>query len=183
MKQIKRYLIKVLLLVAVLWISIGCEKLDRLTQFHLDYNDTITIPAVLGLNLPFNIFTPSIKTNTEEVFEINDTRKNLIEEVTLEELSLNIIDPSDSDFSFLKSIEIYIESDSAAEVLVAWKYEIDNSIGSSIDLEVSDEDLTRFIIEDDFLLKITTVTDEIPLTDHVIEIQSRFFVNAEILGI
>jgi hypothetical protein len=56
-------------------------------------------------------------------------------------------------------------------------------LGSFLDLEVSDEDLTRFIIEDDFLLKVTTVTDEIPLKDHEIEILSRFFANAKILGI
>lgn len=179
----KKYSLRAVALILVIWFSFACESLDKLTQFHLDYNETITIPSVIGLNLPFNIFTPAIKTNTEEVFEINDTRKNLIEEVNLVELSLIIIDPADSDFGFLKSIEIYIESDSAAEVLIAWKYEINNTIGSTLVLEVSDEDLTRFIIEDDFSLKVTTVTDEIPLTDHEIEIQSRFFVNASILGI
>jgi len=179
----KKYIIKTLLLITMIWISMGCGKLDRLTQFYIDYDETIVIPAVLGLNLPFNILTPNIKTNTEEIFEINDTRKNLIEEVKLEELSLNIIDPEDSDFGFLKSIEIYIESDSAPKILVAWKYEIENSIGSSIDLEVSDEDLTNYIIEDEFSLTVTTVTDEIPLSDHEIEIKAKFFVNASILGI
>ena len=181
--RLKRNSIKALSLIALIWISFGCSKLDRLTQFYLDYDETIVIPAVLGLNLPFNILTPNIKTNTEEILEINDTRKNLIEEVRLEELSLNIIDPADSDFSFLKSIEIYIESENAEELMIAWKYEIDNSIGSSLVLEVSDKDLTQYIIEDEFSLKITSVTDEIPLTDHEIEIQSQFFVNASILGI
>lgn len=181
--HITTFLKRLIIMITVLWISVGCEKLDRLTQFQLEYTETITIPAVLGLNLPFNIFTPNIKTNTEEVFEINDTRKNLIEEVILEKLSLNIIDPANSDFDFLKSIEIYIESDGSDNTLVAWKYEIDNSAGSALDLEVSDENLLRFIIEDDFVLKVTTVTDEIPLKDHKIQIETRFFVNAKILGI
>ncbi len=183
MMKAKKYSLKAAALILVIWFSFACEGLDKLTQFHLNYNETITIPAVIGLNLPFNILTPAIKTDTEEVLELNDTHKNLIEEVNLVELNLDIIDPSDSDFGFLKSIEIYIESDNEAEVLIAWKDDIDNTIGSTLVLEVSDEDLTRFIIEDSFSLKVTTVTDEIPLTDHEIEIQSRFFVNASILGI
>jgi len=179
----KKYSLRALSVVLVIWLSFACDSLDKLTQFHSNYNETVTIPAVIGLNLPFNILTPAIKTNTEEVFEFNETRKNLIEEVNLVELSLEIIDPSDSDFGFLKSIEIYIESDGESEVLIAWKYDIDNSIGSSLVLEVSNEDLTRFVIADEFSLKVTTVTDEIPTKDHEIEIQSRFFVNASILGI
>lgn len=183
MKQKKRYLKITALFLAVIWISFACDKLDKLTQFSLEYNEKITIPAVLGLNLPFNIWTPNINTNTEEIFEINDTRKNLIEEVYLEELSLTIVDPADSDFSFLKSIEIFIESDSTSEVLTAWKYEIDNEIGATISMEVSGEDLIEYLIADNFTLRVSSVTDEIPLTDHEIVINARFFVNAKILGI
>jgi len=48
---------------------------------QLDYDETIVIPSVIGLNLPFNIVTPSIRTNSTEIFEIKDTRKNLVEEI------------------------------------------------------------------------------------------------------
>ena len=101
----------------------------------------------------------------------------------LEELSLEIIDPQNSDFSFLKSIEIYIKSDTLEEVMIAWKQSIDNTIGSTLTLEVSSEDLTRYIVEDEFSLRVSTVSDEIPLSDHEIEIHAQFFVNASILGI
>jgi len=169
--------------IAISLVTGGCSQVDKLTQFSLDYDETIVIPSVIGLNLPFTIATPSIKTNSTEIFEINDTRKNLVEEIKLEQLTLNIVDPVDASFSFLESIEIYIAAEDLEEVLVAWKYEIDNSVGSSITLETSGDDLTPFIVQDEFTLKFTTVTDKLILSDQTIEVQSSFFVDAKILGI
>jgi len=179
----KRIKIISIWLITISWISGGCSQIDKLTQFSLDYNETFVIPSVIGLNLPFNILTPNIKTNSKQVFEINDTRKDLVEEIQLEKLALNIIDPADADFSFLESIEIYITAEGLEEVLVAWKYDIDDSVGSSIILETSGDDLAPYIILDEFSLKFTTVTDKIILSDHTIEVQSSFFVDAKILGI
>jgi len=179
----KRIRIISIWLIAISWITGGCNQLDKLTQFPLDYDETIVISSLIGLNLPFNIVTPSIKTNSTEIFEINDTRKNLVEEIQLEQLTLNIIDPLDGDFSFLESIEIYIAADGLEEVLVAWKYDIEDSVGSSLILETSGDDLTSFIVLDEFTLKFTTVTDKVVLSDQTIEVQSTFFVDAKILGI
>jgi len=50
-------------------------------------------------------------------------------------------------------------------------------------LETSDDDLTSFIVLDEFKLKFTTVTDKLILSDQSIEVQSSFFVDARILGI
>lgn len=169
--------------IAISWITVGCSQLEKLTQFPLDYEESIVIPSIIGVNLPFNIATPPIKTNSTEVFEINDTRKDRIEEILLEQLTLNIVDPADADFSFLKSIEIYIAAEGLEEVLVAWRYDIENSVGPSLTLETSGDDLTPYIIQDEFMLKFTTVIDKIILSDHEIEVQSRFFVDARILGL
>lgn len=170
-------------LIAISWITVGCSQLEKLTQFYMDYEESLVIPSIIGVNLPFNIATPQIKTNSTEVFEINDTRKDRIEEILLEQLTLNIVDPADADFSFLKSIEIYIAAEGLEEVLVAWRYDIENSVGPSLTLETSVDDLTPYIIQDEFTLKFTTVIDKIILSDHEIEVQSRFFVDALILGL
>lgn len=173
----------VLWIVTIAWIMSGCKQLDKLTQFSLEYNESVVISSMIGLNLPFNIVTPKIKTNSTEVFDINDTRKDLIEDIKLEELVLNISDPADSDFSFLQSIEIYISAEGLEEVLVAWKYDIDDSAGASLDLETAGDDLSPFIVQDEFSLKFTTVTDKLILSDHQIEVNARFFVDAKILGL
>lgn len=149
----------------------------------MDYQESIVIPSTIGLNLPFNLATPEIKTNSEEIFEFNHTRKHLIDKVVLEQLSLKISDPTDADFSFLRSIEIFISADSQEEVRVAWIHDIENTVGNSISLETSEENLAPYIIQDEFSLRFSTVTDKIPLSDHQIDIDASFFVDAEILGL
>ena len=175
--------LKVLLLAVSMILFDGCKTVDKLTHFNMDYDETITIPSTVGINLPFNLITPNIKTNSEETFQINDTHKDLIEEIVLKELTLNIVSPVGADFSFLKSIEVYISADGLDEIKVAWKYDIDNDVGASIQLETVGDDLKEYIKKDEFDLKLTTVTDELILSNHDIEVKSKFFVDAKILGI
>lgn len=179
----KRILLTPALIIFYIWLSAGCKQVDKLTQFNIDYVETITLPSTIGINLPFNLKTPSIKTNSEEIFAVNDTRKNLIEDLKLTRLTMTITDPAEADFSFLKSMEIYIGAENMDEVLAAWNNNIDESPGGTLDLETSNENLMDYIVEADFYLRITTVTDELILTDHDIEVSAEFFVDAKILGI
>ena len=92
-----------LLIIGILLISmVSCNKLDKLTQFNLDYSENITIPSSTIVSLPFEIVSPDITTNSESNFESNNTRKDLIEEVILTELKASIISPNSANFSFMK---------------------------------------------------------------------------------
>lgn len=175
----KKYLIIFLLILLSLS---GCLFLEELTQFNMEYSESMEIPSTFGINLPFNLFTPAIETNSETTFAINDTRKDLIEEISLTTLRLTLTSPSNADFSFLKSIEIYMSTDSLPEIKIAWKNEIPNDLGTILDLETGSEDLKDYIKEDDFGLRINTVTDELLMTTHTLDLYSVFFVDARILG-
>ena len=70
---------KIILYVLLLVIGVGCKKIDRLTQFHMTYNESIIIQSSTGTQLPFTVFTPDIQSNAESTFAVNDTRKDLIE--------------------------------------------------------------------------------------------------------
>ena len=174
---------KVLLVFIVpLMVLIGCKKIDKLTQFDMDYNETIVIPSSSGINLPFNLFTPDIKSNSESTFAVNDTRKDLIEEIILTQLDLTLTSPSNGDLGFLKSIEIYLSADGLSDVKVAWKDDIPSSVDKYLELETTNIDLKEFIKKDEFALKVTTVTNEILTSDHHIDVHSVFFVDAKVLG-
>ncbi len=160
-----------------------CDQLDKLTQFDVDYDTSVTISSTVGLDVPFEIATPEVTTNSESEFEVNDTRKDLVEEITLKKLSLMITVPDDGDFDFLNDIEVYISADGLEEKKVAWKDNIPESIGNSLDLETSDIDLQEYIKKDSFNLRIKTTTDKVITQDHEIEIHSVFHVDAKILGI
>ncbi len=171
----------ILIVFTISTLLFGCKKAEELTQFEIDYTTEVTIPSSTGINLPFDVFTPDMETNSSSAFAINDTRKDKVEFISLRKLQLVLKTPANSDFSFLKSIEIYIDADGLSEKRVAWDTEVSSSIGKTINLEVSDENLKEYIIKDEFNLRVKTVTDEVITQDHIIDINSTFFVDAKIL--
>ncbi|WP_289061290.1 hypothetical protein [uncultured Zobellia sp.] len=174
---------KFLLILTVFATLTSCDKLDELTKFDLDYTTQVTIPSTAGIDLPFEIFTPDVETNSESEFEVNDTRKDLIEEIKLTKLELEITSPDDSDFSFLESLKVYISAEDLDEIMIASKDEIEETVGDVLDVDVIDVDLKDYIKKDKFNLRLETVTDEAMSTDHEIDVNSTFFVDAKILGL
>jgi len=174
---------KSIFIICLLALITSCDKLDELTKFDMEYSQRATIPSSAGIDLPFDVFTPEIETNSESTFEVNDTRKDLIEEIKLTELEMVIISPDGADFSFLNSIEVYISADGLEEIKIAYLEEVADDAGSVITLDTSDTDLKEYIKSDEFSLRLNTVTDELMSTDHELEVNSTFFVDAKILGL
>lgn len=171
-----------ILVLCLFLLTLGCKKAAEFTQFDMDFNETIIIPSSTGVSIPFNLFTPNVETNSESTFEINDTRKDLIEEIKLTKLDLEISSPSNADFSFLNSISIFISADNLDEVEIAWLTNISSS-SNTLSLSLTGIDLKEYIKKDEFSLRVNTETDEILTSDHHIDIKSTFFVDAEILGL
>ena len=174
---------KFLFPIVFLILFVGCDKIDELTKFDITYNQKATIPSSTGIDLPFDIFTPETETNSESEFAVNDTRKDLIEEIKLTELELIITSPSEADFSFLKSIEIFISAEGMDEIQIASLNDIPDDTGNRLNLDTSDRDLKDYIKKDKFTLRLNTVTDEIIGSDHELDVNSTFFVDAKILGL
>ncbi len=160
----------------------SCDKLDELTKFDIDYDSQVTIESSTIVDLPFDVSTPDMETNSESEFEVNDTRKDLIEEILLKEITLTITSPETADFSFLESIEVYINAEDLDEILIASKTEIDET-ASVLELDLTDTDLQEYIKKDSFTLRMNTVTDEAISQDHEIDVHSVFAVDAKILGL
>lgn len=160
----------------------GCEEIDELTQFQMDYEANFTVDAATDLSVPFEIGTPDIPTYSVSTFAANETRKDLVEEIKLTKLDLFLESPEKSDLGFLKSIEIFIQAEGQEETRIAWVDEVPDAVGDYLPLNVSNTDLKEYITPDNFSLRVATVTDELITTDHEIKIESSFFVDAKILG-
>ncbi len=173
---------KVVALSTVLLFFSGCKNIDRLTQFYIDYNKTVVISSFIGINLPFNIHIRDIETNSEREFAMHDTRKNLIENINLSSLDITLTKPTYADFSFLESIQVYLSADDLPEILVAWQDSIPENPGEFIQLEVTDAELKEYIKKDQFYLRVNTKIDELIFSDHEIDVHSKFFVDAKIVG-
>jgi len=172
---------KQILVLGIILSIFGCKIIDKLTQFDIEFNETVVIPSSTGINLPFNILTPDIETNSESTFELNDTRKDLVEEIILTTLDLTITSPSNADFNFLKSINVYISAEGLDEIKIAWKDHVPSDV-KVLDLDVTDADLKEYIKADKFSLRLNTETDELLASDLHIDVHSVFFVDAKILG-
>lgn len=174
---------KILFAIPVLLLALyGCNEFDKLTKFNMVFDKTITIPAATGVNLPVNTEIPDVETNSESTFAVNNTNKNLIEEVLLKESKLTITAPTDGDFTFLKSITIYMYANDLAEVKVAWQDTIPANVGNTLTLKTTDADLKEFILKDSFNYRVNTVIRKVITSDYSIDLHSVFLVDAKILG-
>lgn len=168
--------------IIVFCLTNSCKKIDELTKFNMDYNATVVIPSTSVVSLPFNVFSPSVSSNAESTFEVNDTRKDLIEEILLKKMQLTVQSPNGGDFGFLESIEIFIDAQDLNELKIAWYDNVPANQGATLDVFTTDADLKEYIKKDNFTLRVNTVTDESITSDYEINIYSQFFVDAKILG-
>lgn len=171
-----KYFVLALILPLIL---MGCKK--KLTQFYIDFNSPALIPATIPVNSPFTIYTPEEETNSEFEFENNDTRKDHIREIRLQDLEISITSPEDATFNFLEELEIFINTDGLSERKVAFKENIPDDVGQKIICDILDVDLQEYIKADKFVIRLRTVTNEVITEDVDVEIYSNFLVDAQLI--
>jgi hypothetical protein len=156
---------------------------DSLTKFHLKMTESTSIPAMLNINLPFDIYTPNIETNIEKELEVRNSHKDKVESIHLNVLELRITNPTNGTFDFLKSIEIVLTADGMSDVLIAHKENIKDNVGSKITMDVENVELKNYLLNDYVKIKIKVVTDKISTQKYDVELFTDFFVDAKILGV
>ena len=169
-------------LVPLLFLAPSCKQVDKFTQFELEYRTTAIIPSSSAVNLPFNVFTPDIESNSATNYELNDTRKDRIEQVILQQAELEITSPENGDFGFLKALRVFLSAEGEEEKLVAFKENIPEDIGKKLILETSGENVKQIMGKETFQMRLETVTDELLTRDHEVNVYAKFFVDAELLG-
>jgi hypothetical protein len=162
---------------------LSCKRqFESLANFKINYEQEVTIESTGGLNLPFNLNTPPVTTNTENEFRNQNTRSNLIDEVNLNELRLEITSPTGADFSFLERIRIFIKADGLDDLEVAWKDPVPNEAQSIISLDCTDRDLQNYLKKEAFSLQVRATTDETISQDHEVTIYSEFQVKGKLFN-
>ncbi len=180
MKATKYFGLFVVIMLAVAFA--GCRKADRLTQFYLDYDTKVVLQSGSAINLPISLFTSDVETNSESEFAVHDTRKDKIQEIRLTSLVMAITSPSGQEFDFLKDVEIFLDADGLSETLIAHRYNIGNAVGATLTLDTENHDLKEYIKKDSFTLRVRVVTDESPVHDIEMNVNSVFFVDAKVIG-
>lgn len=181
----KLYKMKKILL--SLFITFGlltnCSVIDELTKFDLDYQTNYSVSSTTLINTPFSLDTPDVTTESESSFENNNTHKDLIESIKLKTIKLTIEAPENGDFNFLKEIHVYINSENVEEIEIANSFDLENTDSGVLELDVLGQELKAYIKEDSFNLRVKTITDETISETHDIVIDTKFRVDAKILGV
>jgi len=167
----------------VFTILTSCDVIDELTKFDLDYQTNYSIAPTILIDTPFNLDTPDITTDSESSFENNNTHKDLIESIKLKSIKMTIESPENGNFNFLKEIYVYINADGLEETEIANTVIHDNTNSNVIELDVLGQELKTYLKEDNFNLRIKTITDETISETHTIVVDTKFRVDAKILGV
>ncbi len=156
----------------------SCNDVEKLLTFRISDRTNIQIQSSAPLDLPVEIPTPAVTSNSQQQYQNNNTSKELVKDVKLEELKLTITDPPSKTFSFLKSIHIYISSTSSNEIELA---SLDNvaSTSNTITLVPTKEKLDTYAKASSYNLRTEVVTDE-TLTQAVdVQVDLKFVVTAD----
>ncbi len=153
-----KFVIKIAVVVVAM-VLVNCKKVDDLLTFTISDQVAITIPPSSPLNLPFEIATPDVTTNSNQKFANNNTQASLVKDVKLQEVKLTITAPSGKTFSFLKSISIYISTNSNNEILLASLDNIPTGV-SAINLNPTNEKLDVYAKADTYQLRTSAVMRE-----------------------
>jgi hypothetical protein len=162
---------------------LSCEAIDELTKFDLDIQTSVSIPATTLIDIPFDVLTPDVTTNSQSTFENNNTNRDLIESIKLTRMQLSITSPDDGNFNFIREIRIFIEADGLEEIEIANALDLENTNSNTLLLQSERQELREYLIKDSYQLRIQTITDETINQTHNITVDSKFRVDANILGV
>jgi hypothetical protein len=165
------------LLPFLLLVLFSCEKLDQLLTFEIPQSSEIKIPASGLINTP--LITPvPVTVNSQQSFENNNTKANLVKDVRLSKLTLSIVDPAAENFNFLKSIKIYIGTSQNDKVLLASQDNVPDGV-STLELVSANTQLDTYIKASSYTLYTEVTLRSNVARELTVKADSRFKVTAD----
>lgn len=156
----------------------SCNTIDDLLSFTIDNKTTINIKSSFPIGSPFEVVTPEVTTNSNSSLENNKTKASLVKDVKLKSLQLVIKSPENKNFTFLKSIRLYISTNDSNEIELAYQENV-NSTSNAIYLECTSAKLDEYLKTDSYQIR-TQVTMKETLTEDIkVDANMKFKVTAD----
>jgi len=142
----------------------GCKKgvIDEKIEFSetkFEYTDQVSmvyeVPLTIGIDIPW--FPITIGSNSSN--GVDDPLINSIEDISLKNMEIAIVDPEGETFYFLKDLVIYISKDSLPELELAHHYNVSDNVGNILYMQPSNAGILDEYVKSgdyDLRLKITT---------------------------
>jgi len=173
---------KKILFLSILFLSlVSCEKIDKKTQFSVDYSTSFQMPADMTTQTPVDLGTFSLIWDNN-IFDDYKTSKDLIDNASLKTIVLEINDNASQNFNFLKGIEIYLKADGLPTLRIAWKNILQNLSENSLQLEHLSDNLSEYFKKDKVQIKIMTINDAVLSEPVDINVKISVYIDAQLLG-
>ncbi|PAM95599.1 hypothetical protein B4N84_09300 [Flavobacterium sp. IR1] len=156
----------------------SCSAVDDLLTFTISNETSIKIKSTSPLNLPIEVLTPDVTTNSSAEFSNNKTKANLVKDVKLKSLQLKLTDPEGKTFTFLKSIHLYISTTDSNEIELAYLDNI-SSNSNTIDLISSNARLDEYVKADKYKIRTEVTIKETLTQDVTVKANMQFRVTAD----
>lgn len=156
----------------------SCDAIDDLLSFTISNETSIQIKSNSVVNLPVEIETPEVTTNSSSEFKNNKTNAGLVKDVKLKSLKLTITNPDAKTFTFLKSIHLYIATTDSNEIELAYLDNI-NSTTNTIDLISTNARLDQYIKADKYKIRTQITLKETLTKDVTVKADMKFRVTAD----
>jgi len=164
--------------VALFMLVTGCKKIDQLLTFYIDDTQNIRIPASPVLGTLVSLTPLSVTTQSDDKFRNNNTRADLVKDVSLNKLTLTITDPNGQNFDFLQRIEIYISTNANDQVRLAYLDQVPRGV-NSIELTSTNAKLDNYLKSPSYTLTTKVQTSQALAREVTIRVDSRFKVTAD----
>lgn len=161
----------------IAFVGTACDAIDDLLTFYIDEEATIVVESSFPIGLA-PVLPVTVTTNSEETFKNNDTRAELVKDVTLDKLTLSIAEPEGENFDFLSKIEIYISSEGNDPVKIAYLENVPKG-ANQITLESTNAKLDAFIKSDRYTINTKASLSKPVAQDTDIKAAMRFKVTAD----
>jgi hypothetical protein len=155
----------------------SCNAVDDLLTFNISNQASITIKSTSPINLPSEIVTPEVTTNSSAEFENNNTKADLVKDVKLSVLKLTISSPEGKTFTFIKSVHLYISTTDSDEIELAYQDNI-NSSSNMLDLICTDKKLDQYIKAGSYKIRTQVTLKETLTQDITVKADMKFKVTA-----
>ena len=156
----------------------GCKKIQQLLTFYIEDSQNIRIPATPLFGSVVALTPLTVNTKSEDTFKNNNTRADLVKDVSLNKLTLTITDPSGQNFDFLQKIEIYISTNANDQVRLAYLDQVPRGV-SSIELVSTNAKLDSYLKAPSYTLTTKVQTGQAIARDITVRADSRFKVTAD----
>ena len=186
--MIKKAYLLVFFSVAV--VLFGCSKLKSLTNIEVDipYNMQTDPYDIVdsSVHLPgggqyFSLPSFAIPTNSKQYLSQYNTSTDKINSVKLSNLSMNIIQPTNGNFNFIKKVEVYISANGLPKIQVAANENIGLNV-NSVTLTDTTADLKSYFLADTMYLQINAFFTSPPAPHTQINVNATMHLSANPLN-